>query len=217
MKKRVTPTPVKTAAIYARVSTDDQNCGLQLTELRGYAERMGWQVVEYTEKMSSVKPRAQLDRLMDDARHRKIDVVLCWKLDRFGRSLAQLTRDIQLLDSYKVRFICPNQSIDTDQNNPASRLLLHMLAAIAEFERALIRERVKSGLAEYKRAYDAGKIGKERQSRSGRNLAPHRPRRIFDRDKARKLREKGVSLRKIAATLKVPLSTVVDSLRTASN
>lgn len=202
-----------TAAIYVRVSTVDQNDAMQLTDLRSYAERMGWSVVEYAEKKSSVKKRPAFNSMMDDARLRKIDVVLVWKMDRFARSLQQLIDSIHLLDTYGVRFICITQSIDTDKSNPASRLMLHVLGAVAEFERGIIVERVQSGVAQYRRDYDAGKIGKERNSRSGRNLAPHRPMKIFRRDEAVRLRNEGKSLRKIASELGVPLTTVVRAIK----
>lgn len=205
-----------TAAIYARVSTDDQNCGMQLTELRQYAERMNWQLVEYTEKASSVRKRVVLDKLMADARMKKFDVVLCWKLDRFGRSLQQLITNIQALDTFGVRFVCPTQGIDTDKQNPASRLMMHIFGAVAEFERALIVERVKAGLAQYKHDFAAGKVGRERASRSGKNMAPHRPQRIFRRDEALELREIGLSYGAIAKRLSIPKQTVVDAIKRAA-
>lgn len=202
-----------TAAIYARVSTLDQKNDMQLTELRAYAGRMGWDLVEYTESVSSVKKRVVLDRLMADARLRKFDVVLCWKLDRFGRSMQQLITNIQALDSFGVRFICVTQGIDTDRQNPASRLMMHIFGAFAEFERSIIVERVNAGVKQYAADYAAGKIGKTRHSKSGKNLAHGRPRRIFRRDEVLKLRKAGHSLRAIAKQLGLPLSTVADALK----
>lgn len=115
----MTTTRQLTAAIYARVSSEDQNYQMQLVEVRQYAERMGWLVVEYAEKMSSVKKRPVLDRMMTDARLKKIDVVLVWKLDRFGRSLANLVQNILLLDTYGVRFVAVTQgSIPTRRIRP---------------------------------------------------------------------------------------------------
>lgn len=214
-KKAVAPSKPITAAIYARVSTDDQNNEMQLTELRAYVKRMGWASIEYTEQASSVKKRVEFERMMDDARLRKIDVVLVWKLDRFARSMLQLIGSIQLLDSYGVRFLCLTQNLDTDSRNPMSRLMLHLMGAFAEFERALIVERTVAGVAQYRRDFDAGKVGtgKERQSRSGKNLAPWRPPCVFDRVKAGKLRAKGASLRQIAKKLGVSFMTVQRALK----
>lgn len=211
-KRVVTPAKPMTAAIYARVSTDEQNYALQFRELREYVERMGWTPVEYAEKESSVKRRPVLARLMSDAKERRFDAVIVWKLDRFARSLGQLIENVQALDSAGIRFIAMTQGIDTDRRNPASRLLLQILGAIAEFEREIIVERVQAGVNEYKRAWEAGQVGKQRNSRSGKNLAPHRPRRIFRRDEAVRLRGEGMSLRAIAKKLEIPLSTLADAL-----
>lgn len=189
-----------TAAIYARVSSEDQNYQMQLVEVRQYAERMGWNVVEYAEKMSAVKKRPVLDKLMDDARLKKVDIVLVWKLDRFGRSLANLIGNILLLDGYGVRFIAVTQGIDTDSKNPTSRLMIHILGAVAEFERSIIVERVRSGMAEAKR--------------KGKHCG--RPRSAWSRIKARELREQGHSWREIARKLSVPEASVRRALKTAS-
>jgi putative DNA-invertase from lambdoid prophage Rac len=109
-------------AIYARVSTQDQDCELQLRELRDYATRQGWATLKaYEDVMSGDKARRPgLDRLMADARARKFDCVLCWKLDRFGRSLVHVVNTIHALESYGVRFIAITQGLDTDQRNPTS-------------------------------------------------------------------------------------------------
>ncbi|GAC1410694.1 MAG: recombinase family protein [Candidatus Velthaea sp.] len=185
------------AAIYVRVSTHDQKTDMQLTELRAYAERMGWVVKEYGEKMSSVKKRPVLEQLMADARQRKFDVVLVWKLDRFARSLQQLLTNLQLLDSFGVRFICVTQGIDTDKNNPASKLMMHIIGAVAEFERGIIVERVRAGVAE--------------AQRQGKHCG--RPATIWRRDTAADLRKAGMSLRKISAVLGVPRSTIAEELK----
>ena len=207
------PAPPKPAiaAIYARVSTVDQHCEMQLTELGAFAERMCWQRIDYVEKASGKagSKRPVLAQLLADARMRKFDTVLVWKLDRFGRSLSHLVENIQTLDQMGIRFMAPSQSIDTDRKNPMSKLIIHLLGAIAEFERDLIAERVAAGVAQYKRDFEAGRVGKDRQSRSGKNMAAHRPLRVFDRAKARKLRAAGKSYRVISAALSVPISTLV--------
>lgn len=113
-------------ALYSRVSTQDQNCELQLRELRDYALRQGWDIAgAYQDVVSGTKARRPgLDRLMADARGRKFDCVLCWKLDRFGRSLVRLVNSIHALENCGVRFIAITQGLDTDQQNPTSRFLL---------------------------------------------------------------------------------------------
>lgn len=189
------------AAIYARVSTEDQHCEMQLAELGGLAERMGWQSDIRMEQESTRKRRPVLEQLLKDAQQRKFDVVLCWKLDRFGRTMRELVANIELLDRASVRFMCPGQGIDTDQRNPASRLLLHILASVAEFERDLIRERTKAGVAQAKRA--------------GKHCG--RPAKVFDREKARKLRERGLSWRDIGKRMGVSHMTVKTALKSGVN
>ena len=135
-------------ALYSRVSTVDQSCEMQLRELRDYAAKRGWAFFgEYVDTgWSGAKAnRPEFDRLMHDAGQRKIDVILCWKLDRFGRSLLHCKAALQELQAHGVRFIATSQSIDTDESNPASRFLLHILMAAAEFERELIRSRTGEG------------------------------------------------------------------------
>jgi putative DNA-invertase from lambdoid prophage Rac len=141
--------PSAKAAIYARVSTQDQNCEMQVRELREYAARRGWDVhAEYVDTgWSGAKAsRPQLDRLTRDAALRRFDAVLVWKLDRFGRSVRHCLDGIEALRAHGVRFLAVSQSIDTDESNPTARLLLHILASVAEFERELIRERVRAGI-----------------------------------------------------------------------
>jgi DNA invertase Pin-like site-specific DNA recombinase len=192
----MTPRPL-TAAIYVRVSTQDQKYDMQLTELRGYVERMGWASIEYAEKQSSVKHRPVLEQLMKDAQLRKFDVVLVWKIDRFARSMKQFTGNILALDQAGVRFIAPNQGIDTDKQNPMGKFLMHIMAAFAELERGMIVDRVNAGLAEARRQ---GRVGGRRK-------------RVFRRDEAFRLRESGMSFRKIAAQMGVPLATVADAVK----
>jgi DNA invertase Pin-like site-specific DNA recombinase len=189
------------AVIYARVSTADQSCEMQLRELRDYAERRGLEIIaEYVDTgWSGAKTsRPQLDRLMRDARLRRFDAVLVWKLDRWGRSVAHCVRSIQELVSLGIRFLAVTQNIDTDESNPTSQFILHIFAAVAELEREMIRERVVSGIRTAKA--------------NGKSLG--RPRRVFRRDEALELREAGMSWRKIAQRMGVPMSTVIDSCRT---
>jgi DNA invertase Pin-like site-specific DNA recombinase len=192
-------TPIQ-VAIYARVSTSDQNCESQLRELREYVARRGWHVsAEYVDTgWSGAKAsRPELDRLMKDAALRRFDAVLVWKLDRFGRSVRNCLDGIESLRSHDVRFLAVSQSIDTDESNPTARLLLHILASVAEFERELMRERTAAGV----RAARA----------NGKTLG--RPRRVFRRDAAVQLRDQGLSWRAIAKRLEVPVSTLVDAYK----
>ncbi len=175
------------------------------------AARNGWERIDYIEMESTRKRRPVLERLLVDARARKFDTVLCWKLDRFGRTMTEVIGNIELLNLAGVRFL--SGVIDTDKRNPASRLTLHILAAVAEFERDLIRERTISGSREYARAYQAGEVGAgKRESRSKRNLPPGRPKRIFRRDEAARLRGLGHSWRAIAKHLGVSATTIRGAL-----
>ena len=202
-------------AIYVRVSTLDQNHELQLRELQEYAARHQWEIVEvYQDTISGTSAsRPALNQLMDDARSRKLDTVLCWKLDRFGRSLLDCLANLRELDSHGVRFIAATQGLDTDNRNPASRFLLQLLGAAAEFERELIRERSTAGRSRYLQDFRAGRVGKTVRSRSGKNLAPHRPKRIFDRDRVAYLRAEGFSIRQIAAKLGIGVGTAARTLQ----
>ena len=198
------------AAIYARVSTDDQKCELQLEELRRYCLARDWTAIEYVDEgFSGTKAsRPALDRLMKDALARKVDCVLVYKVDRFGRSVKNLSDLLSSLDSAGIRFVAISQGIDTDKANPTSRLLLHMLAAIAEFEAALIRERVLLGVRKY-----ATTPERDRRSKSGKNLALGRPKRILDRSQVLTLRSEGASWRTIAQELGVSTMTAQRSIK----
>ena len=191
-------------AVYARVSTTDQNCEMQLRELRDYISSRGWQSAgEYVDTgfSGSKASRPALDRLMAEAAQRKFDAVAVWKIDRFGRSVLHLNQQLAALASHGVRFIATSQSLDTDEKNPTSRLLLQILASVAEFEREMIRERTLSGI---KAAQAAGKV-------------VGRPRRIFRRDEVVRLRdEEGLSWRAIGRKLDIPAMTALDSYRSSA-
>ena len=135
------------AAIYARVSTLDQEPENQLRELRRYAEARGWQSVEFIDKgvSGARESRPALDALLRDARRRRLDAVVVWRLDRLGRNLRHLIMLLDELTALGVSFVSLGEGIDT--TTPAGRLQLHILAAIAEFERARIQERVRAGIA----------------------------------------------------------------------
>src|SRR3954468_7240945 len=138
-------------AIYARVSTGEQNPEPQLRELRDYAERRGFIVHrEYVDQASGDGRRRSrrapaFDELMADARRRRFDCVLVWKYDRFARSLGALVAALQEFHDLGVDFISHTQAIDT--TTPMGRLFFHVIGSFAEFERDVIVERVRAGLA----------------------------------------------------------------------
>ena len=188
-------------AIYARVSTQDQDCALQLEELRRYVLARGWTIAgEYVDEgVSGAKAsRPALDRLMEDARLRRVDAVVATKIDRFSRSTIHLLRQIEALDTAGVRFLAVSQGIDTDKANPTGRLLMQMLAAVAEFERSLIMERTAAGRAK------------------ARELGTHmgRPCLVIDRQRVADLRAAGRSVRAIARELGASVGKIHGLLRT---
>ena len=150
------------AAIYARVSTLDQEPENQLQELRRYVEARGWTAVEYVDRgVSGAKDRRPaLDQLLTDARRRRFDVLVCWRLDRLGRNLKHLITLLDDLQALGIGFVTLGEGIDT--TTPAGRLQLHVLSAISQFERDRIAERVRAGL---QRARTQGKrLGRPRAS-----------------------------------------------------
>lgn len=139
---------IKRVALYARVSTATaQSPEMQLAEMREYASRRGWKVFsEYVDRgvSGAIQSRPELNRLMSDACRRHFDIALCWKVDRFGRSLKHLVTAIGDLESYGVAFVSLRDNLDL--STPSGRLMLQIIGAMAEFERSLIQERVISGL-----------------------------------------------------------------------
>jgi DNA invertase Pin-like site-specific DNA recombinase len=135
-------------AIYTRVSTDKQAHDSQLVELREYCQRRNWsERVEFADTISGSKfTRQGLDALLAQVRKGKIARIVIFKLDRLGRSLPHLAQIISELSNNGTALVCTSQGIDTSDSNPAGRLQLGVLMAVAEFEREIIRERVKAGL-----------------------------------------------------------------------
>jgi DNA invertase Pin-like site-specific DNA recombinase len=180
--------------IYARVSTlIGQSPEMQLAELREYAARRGWEIYgEYVDSgiSGSKESRPELNRLMLDVHLRCFDVVLCWKVDRFGRSLKHLVNALADLDSYGIAFVSLRDNLDL--STPSGRLMFQIIGAMAEFERSLIQERVRAGL---------------RNARlKGKTLG--RPPLTLDRDRIARLRASGASIREISAQLEVSTATV---------
>jgi DNA invertase Pin-like site-specific DNA recombinase len=135
-------------ALYARVSTlTGQNPETQLVELREYAARRGWEIVgEYVDAgvSGSKDSRPSLNRLMSHAHQRKFDGIVVWKLDRFGRSLKHLVTAIAELEALGVTFVSLKDNWDL--STPSGRLMFQIVGVMAEFERELIRERIKAGM-----------------------------------------------------------------------
>ena len=191
---------MKRAAIYLRVSTIDQTTANQERELRQVAERAGWDVVKVYKDhgISGAKgreKRPQFDALHRDANARQFDVVMAWSVDRLGRSLQDLVEFLTNLHALKIDLFLKTQGVDT--TTPAGKALFQMMGVFAEFERAMIQERVRAGL---RRAKDEGKtLGRPRR------LAPELEARIRAALKEPR-RTKGV--RKIAEEFGVSPSTV---------
>ena len=190
----MSPSSTNRVALYARVSTSNghQDPEMQLRELREYARLRGWQIVqEYVDHgVSGAKAsRPSLNQLMIDAHGRKVDAVLVWRIDRWGRSLKHLVTSLADLDAYGVAFVSLSDNLDL--GTPSGRLMMQLLGAMAEFERALIQERVKAGL---------------RNARAkGKRLG--RPRAIVDEAEVLTMRNSGASWRTIAEKLGVGLGT----------
>ncbi len=178
------------AAIYARVSTLNQEPENQLAELRRYVGARGWTAIEFVDKgVSGAKDRRPaLDALIKDAKRRRFDVLVCWRLDRLGRSLKHLVTLLDELQALGVAFVSLHEGIDA--TTPAGKLQMHILAAIAEFERARIAERVRAGLA--------------RARANGRRLG-QKPLAIPSRDLDRTAH---LSVRRAAAELGIPRSVL---------
>ena len=153
-------------AVYVRVSKEKQNPENQIFELREYAERRGFEVYRvYVDKVSGARDsRPALNDLMMDARQKRFDVVLVWKLDRLGRSLQHLIQIIEEWENLGINFICVTQNIDT--TSPSGKLIFHIFGAIAEFERELIRERVRAGLRRARR--EGKKLGRPKGRRDSK-------------------------------------------------
>ena len=136
-------------AVYFRVSTDDQTTEPQRLELLEYCNRRGWEdVTEFRDVISGVKfSRDGLDVMMEGVRKHNFDAVVCVKMDRLRRSLTHLAQILGEFGDHGVAFIATSQGIDTSASNPAAKLQLHVLMAVAEFEREIIQERTLAGLA----------------------------------------------------------------------
>ncbi|MFN0278976.1 MAG: recombinase family protein [Pyrinomonadaceae bacterium] len=184
--------------IYARVSThDQQTLPMQLKQMREYIENRKWKLaVEFQEIGSGAKTRPKREELLKMARRREIDAILVWKLDRFGRSLVDLVTSLNELRNLEVVFVSLTESLDF--STPSGRAMAGMLSTFAEFERDIIRERVKAGIA------NARENGK-----------PHgRPKTAaLKKDRIRQMKIDGLNNSQIARQLKISRASVINLLK----
>lgn len=184
---------MKRAAIYARVSTQNgQNPEMQLEEIREYCRRRDWAILrEYVDKgfSGSKERRPALDQLLIDCRKRAVDCVVVYRYDRFARSLRQLVNALEDFRALGIDFVSLHEGVDT--STPNGRLVFGIFASIAEFERELIRDRVRSGLA----------LARSRGKRLGR------PRVSVDRLQVASLRKEGRSWSEICQALGISKGT----------
>ncbi len=191
-------------AIYARVSTDKQSTENQLLELRDLCNKLGYTIVqEYTDNgISGAKSRdarPALDLLLKDATRRKFDMVMCWSIDRLGRSLQNLVEILNELQALKIDLYFQQQGMDT--STPSGRMIFSVFGAIGEFERNLIRERVIAG--------------QQRAKANGVKLG--RPTKMNDgmRSAVKILREKGMGIKQISRELQIGVGTVYSVMQVA--
>jgi putative DNA-invertase from lambdoid prophage Rac len=184
--------------LYARVSThDQQTLPMQLKQMKEYIKNRNWKLaVEFQEIGSGAKFRPKREELLKMARRREIDAILVWKLDRFGRSLVDLVTSLNELRSLDVVFVSLTESLDF--STPSGRAMAGMLSTFAEFERDIIRERVKAGIAN----------ARERGKSHGRPKTA-----ALKREEIRLLKKTGLSNSAIAKTLKISRASVIGQLK----
>ncbi len=189
---------MKRAVIYARVSTLRQDESMQLNDLRELAKRHEWDIVtEYIDRgvSGSKESREELDKMMKDATRKKFDVVMVWKFDRFARSMKHLVTALEQFRILGIDFVSHQEAVDTA--TPMGIAMFGMIAVMAQFERELIRERVRAGL--------------ENAKRKGVQLGRHETR--FDVQEAIILRREGVSWGEISKRLGVSKTVVYRRLQ----
>ncbi len=196
----------KVVAIYARVSTEKQTAENQLQELRCLCERLGYRIYqEFVDQgISGAKGRSDrpaLDAMLKAATQRKFDMVICWSIDRLGRSLQNLIEVLNALQALKIDLFFQQQSMDT--STPSGRMIFSVFAAIGEFERNLIRERVIAG---QQRAKAQGvKLGRPSKMNDGMRTA------------VKLLRDKGMGIKQIAKQLQIGVGTVYSAVNYNKN
>jgi DNA invertase Pin-like site-specific DNA recombinase len=187
--------------LYGRVSTAEQNAAMQMDELRAYCARRQWDVVEEfidSGISGSKESRPALNRLLAEAKRRNFDAILVYRYDRFARSLRQLVNALAEFDALGIHFVSLHEGVDT--STPNGRLVFGIFASIAEFERELIRGRVRSGLA----------AARARGKQLGH------PKVGVDTFQIASLRNAGLSWAKIAAQLGVGEGTVYRAAQAAA-
>jgi DNA invertase Pin-like site-specific DNA recombinase len=185
--------------IYARVSTKDQSCEMQLLDLRTYCAARGFEAVrEYVDvgQSGAKDSRPELNKLMDDARKRQFDAIVVWRFDRFARSTKHLLLALEEFRSLGIQFISYQENIDT--SSALGQALFTIVSAVAQLERDLIRERVTAGI--------------RNAQANGKKLG--RPKNTVNRERILELKAQGDSLRQIAAKLGVGYGTVRSRLLT---
>ena len=183
-------------AVYLRVSTQDQSTDSQRREIDLYLTSKGLTNIQiYEDKATGTNNnRIMLKKLLEDCKAGKVGTVICYKLDRFFRSLKDLINTLQLLDDLKITFVSIRDNVDL--STPSGRLMMHMIGAFAEFEASLIKERVKSGL----------------KAAKARGIVLGRPR-LYEPSIARLMRKQGHSIREIGKKLGIPKSTVDELIK----
>jgi DNA invertase Pin-like site-specific DNA recombinase len=181
------------AGLYARVSTQDQQTiPLQIRALREYATRRGWRITSQVKEIGSgASQRERREKLLEAARRREIDVVLVWRLDRWGRSVTDLLATLQELEHLGVGSVSLTEALDL--TTPAGRAMAGLLAVFAEFEREILRERVRAGLAH----------ARQNGQRLGRPLTA-----ALHADQVQKLHRAGISKSEIARRLAIGRTSV---------
>jgi putative DNA-invertase from lambdoid prophage Rac len=191
--QRRKPSKMFRAGLYARVSTNDQQTlPMQIRALREYAARRGWMIaVQVREINSGAARREAREKLLDAARRREIDVVLVWRLDRWGRSVTDLLATLQELEHLGVGFVSLTEALDL--TTPAGRAMAGLLSVFAEFEREILRERTRAGLAH----------ARQNGKRLGRPLTAG-----LQAEQVRKLKRAGISKSEIARRLRIGRTSV---------
>jgi putative DNA-invertase from lambdoid prophage Rac len=181
------------AGLYARVSTNDQQTiPLQIRALREYAARRGWAIASQVKEIGSGGSQRQLrETLLEAARRREIDVVLVWRLDRWGRSVTDLLATLQELEHLGVGFVSLNEALDL--TTPAGRAMAALLAVFAAFEREILQERVRAGLVH----------ARQNGKKLGRPITAG-----LHADQVRKLHRAGISKSEIARRLRIGRTSV---------